>query len=74
MSNVNTEVDILEPYLISDLRNIVYDYYGYYINALEKQKQDKIKYGTADFTTGDVEGYAKDVQNQYNTIIQMKFR
>ena len=51
----------------------LYDYYGYYINALEKQKQDKIKYGTADFTTGDVEGYAKDVQQYYNYIVKGQF-
>ena len=52
----------------------LYDYYGYYLNALEKQKQDKIKYGTTDFAKGDVEGYAKDVQQYYNYIIKGDFR
>ena len=54
--------------------NRMYQYYGYYLGAIQKQKEDKAKYGTMDFSKGDVEGYAKDVQNQYNTIIQMKFR
>ena len=52
----------------------LYDYYGYYLGALQKEKEDKIKYGTTDFAKSDVEGYAKDVQYQYNTIMQMKFR
>ena len=52
----------------------LYDYYGYYLNALEKQKQDKVKYGTADFGKGDVEGYAKDVQQYYNYIVKGDFR
>ena len=54
--------------------NRMYQYYGYYLGAIQKQKEDKAKYGTMDFSKGDVEGYAKDVQNQFNTIIQMKFR
>ena len=52
----------------------LYEYYGYYLGALQKEKEDKIKYGTTDFAKSDVEGYAKDVQGQFNTIIQMKFR
>ena len=52
----------------------LYEYYGYYLGALQKQKEDKIKYGTTDFSQSDVEGYAKDVQNIYNTIIRMDFR
>ena len=52
----------------------LYEYYGYYLGAIQKQKEDKIKYGTVDFAAADVEGYAKDIQNKYNTIIQMKFR
>jgi len=52
----------------------LYDNYGYYLRALEKQKEDKVKYGTTDFSRSDTESYAKDVQNQFNTIIQMKFR
>jgi len=54
--------------------NRLYRDYGYYLGAIQKQKEDKIKYGTMDFGSADVESYAKDVQNQYNTIIQMKFR
>ena len=52
----------------------LYDNYGYYLNALEKQKEDKIKYGTMDFSKGDVESYAKDVQQYYNYIIKGDFR
>ena len=52
----------------------LYEYYGYYLGALQKQKEDKIKYGTTDFSISDVEGYAKDVQNYYNTIMKMDFR
>jgi len=54
--------------------NRLYRDYGYYLGAIQKQKEDKVKYGTMDFSKSDVEGYAKDVQNQYNTIMQMKFR
>ena len=54
--------------------NRLYRDYGYYLGAIQKQKEDKAKYGTMDFSKGDVESYAKDVQNQYNTIMQMKFR
>ena len=52
----------------------LYEYYGYYLGSLQKEKEDKIKYGTTDFARSDTEGYAKYVQNQYNTIMQMKFR
>ena len=52
----------------------LYEYYGYYLGSLQKEKEDKIKYGTTDFSRYDTEGYAKDVQYQYNTIMQMKFR
>ena len=51
----------------------LYDNYGYYLRALEKQKEDKIKYGTMDFSKGDVESYAKDVQQYYNYIIKGDF-
>jgi len=52
----------------------LYTYYGYYLGALEQEKQDKIKYGTADFSRSDVEGYAKDVQQYYNGIMAGRFR
>ena len=52
----------------------LYTYYGYYLGALEQEKQDKIKYGTTDFSRSDVESYAKDVQQYYNNIIAGKFR
>jgi len=52
----------------------LYDNYGYYLRALEKQKEDKIKYGTMDFSKGDVESYAKDIQQYYNYIIKGDFR
>jgi len=54
--------------------SLLYDNYGYYLRALEKQKEDKIKYGTMDFSKGDVESYAKDVQQYYNYIIKGDFR
>jgi len=52
----------------------LYTYYGYYLGALEQEKQDKIKYGTTDFSRSDVESYAKDVQQYYNGIMAGKFR
>ena len=53
----------------------LYEYYGYYLGALEKQKEDEKKYGKdVAFGTADVESYAKDVQQYYNYIIQGKFR
>ena len=54
--------------------NRLYEYYGYYLGAIQKEKEDKIKYGTTDFSRSDVESYAKDVQNRYNTIMKMDFR
>ena len=54
--------------------NRLYQNYGYYLGSIQKEKEDKIKYGTTDFSRSDVESYAKEVQNQYNTIMQMKFR
>ena len=54
--------------------NRMYQYYGYYLGSIQKEKEDKVKYGTTDFSRSDTESYAKDVQNQFNTIIQMKFR
>ena len=53
----------------------LYDYYGYYLKALEKQKEDEKKYGKdgGSFSQGDAEGYAKDVQQYYNYIMQGKF-
>ena len=54
--------------------NRLYRDYGYYLGSIQKEKEDKVKYGTTDFSRSDTESYAKDVQNQFNTIIQMKFR
>ena len=59
---------------VGDDLSRLYSYYGYYLGALEQEKQDKIKYGTADFSRSDVESYAKDVQQYYNNIIAGKFR
>ena len=44
------------------------------IKKLEKEKQDKIDYGTSDFARSDVEGYAQDVQRYVLYITQGKFR
>ena len=54
--------------------NRMYQYYGYYLGAIQKEKEDKIKYGTTDFGRSDTEGYAKDVQNFYSRIMKMDFR
>jgi hypothetical protein len=53
----------------------LYSNYGYYVNALEKVKEDEKKYGKdgGSFSKGDAEGYAKDVQQYYNYIMQGKF-
>ena len=59
---------------VGQVLNRMYEYYGYYLGALQKEKEDKIRYGTTDFSRSDVEGYAKDVQNFYNRIIKMDFR
>ena len=56
--------------LLSDL----YSEYGYYLGAIQKEKEDKIKYGTTDFSRSDTESYAKRVQQDVNTIMQGKFR
>jgi len=39
-----------------------------------KEKEDKVKYGTTDFSRSDTESYAKDVQQYYNYIIKGDFR
>ena len=54
--------------------NRLYQNYGYYLGSIQKEKEDKIKYGTTDFSRSDVESYAKDVQQYYNNIIAGKFR
>jgi hypothetical protein len=52
----------------------LYSNYGYYLKALEKQKEDEKKYGKdVAFGSADVETYAKDVQQYYNYIMQGKF-
>ena len=56
--------------LLSDL----YSEYGYYLGAIQKEKEDKIKYGTTDFSRSDTESYAKRVQQDVNTIMQGRFR
>ena len=77
-SNRSTATQESEAYAlassIGDRLADVYRYYGYYLAALEKEKQDKIDYGTADFARSDVEGYAKDVQRYTLYIMQGKFR
>ena len=59
---------------VGDDLSQLYRYYGYYLGALEQEKQDKVTYGTADFSRSDVEGYAKDVQRYQLQIMQGKFR
>ena len=59
---------------VGDDLSQLYRHYGYYLSALEQEKQDKIDYGTADFSRSDVEGYAKDVQRYTLQIMSGKFR
>ena len=59
---------------VGQVLNRMYEYYGYYLGAIQKEKEDKIKYGTTDFGRSDTEGYAKDVQNFYSRIMKMDFR
>ena len=59
---------------VGDDLSQLYRYYGYYLGALEAEKQDKIKYGTADFSRSEVEGYAKDVQRYTLQIMSGRFR
>jgi 2-oxoglutarate dehydrogenase complex dehydrogenase (E1) component-like enzyme len=59
---------------VGDDLSELYRYYGYYLGALEQEKQDKITYGTADFSRSDAEGYAKDVQRYSIQIMSGKFR
>ena len=59
---------------VGDDLSQLYRYYGYYLGALEAEKQDKVRYGTADFSRSEVEGYAKDVQRYTLQIMSGKFR
>ena len=53
----------------------LYNDYGYYLSALEKQKEEEEKYGKGmDFSRSDAEGYAKDINQQYNIIMKNQFR
>ena len=54
------------------LGNIYGDYTGY-LQALEQEKQDKIKYGTTDFARSEVEDNAKEFQLSYNRIMKNDF-
>ncbi len=41
----------------------LYSEYGYYLTAIQKEKEDKVKYGTTDFARSEVESAAKDFQS-----------
>lgn len=58
---------------VGDELSRLYRYYGYYLEAIQKEKEDKINYGTTDFARDDVERHAKDVQQYYNYIMSGKF-
>jgi hypothetical protein len=52
----------------------LYQDYGYYVNALQKQQDEEKKYGKdMGFSKSDAESYAKDVQQYYNYIMSGKF-
>ena len=50
----------------------LYSEYGYYLTAIQKEKEDKVKYGTTDFARSEVESAAKDFQSYWNDIMQYK--
>ena len=51
----------------------LYGDYGRYQAALVKEKEDKVKYGTADFARSDVEYAAKEFQYEYNRVMKNDF-
>ena len=51
----------------------IYGDYTRYLQALEQEKQDKIKYGTTDFARSEVEDNAKEFQYEYNRIMKNDF-
>ena len=51
----------------------MYEYYGYYLGAIQKEKEDKIKYGTTDFARGDVEDAAREFQRGFVRIQKYDF-
>jgi len=54
------------------LANLYQDYASYQ-RAIEKEKEDKIKYGTTDFARGDVEYAAKEFQKEFVRIQKYDF-
>ena len=50
----------------------LYSEYGYYLTAIQKEKEDKVKYGTTDFARSEVESAAKSFQSYWNDIMQYK--
>lgn len=61
---------------VGDALSRLYGQYGYYVNALQKVKDDEKKYGkeSMGFGKGDAESYAKEVQQYYNRIMKGEFR
>jgi hypothetical protein len=51
----------------------LYGDYTRYLNAIEKEKEDKIKYGTADFSRSEVEDAAKEFQREFVRIQKYDF-
>ncbi len=54
------------------LSNLYKDYASYQ-RAIEKEKEDKIKYGTTDFARSDVEYAAKEFQSEFLRIQKYDF-
>jgi len=52
----------------------LYGDYARYQEAIQKEKEDKVKYGTTDFARDDVESAAKEFQYEYNRIMKSDFR
>jgi hypothetical protein len=60
---------------VGDRLASLYNYYGYYLSALKKQQEEEKKYGKEmGFSRSDAEGYAKDINQQYNIIMKNQFR
>ena len=60
---------------VGDRLASLYNYYGYYLSALKKQQEEEKKYGKEmGFSKSDAEGYAKDINQQYNIIMKNQFR
>tara|TARA_B100000214_G_scaffold96233_1_gene66836 strand:+ start:521 stop:1612 length:1092 start_codon:yes stop_codon:yes gene_type:complete len=61
---------------VGNTLHYMYQSYGYYLTALQKQKEDIKKYGddSISFAKADVETYAKEVHQYHTNIMRNNFR